>query len=227
MCKQTQIMALDKSKVNVVVGEEVHQYLLKQGVETPMVSPSGGDRVAQIKSHFEEIMKVLGLNLLDDSLKETSKRVAKMYVNEIFWGLDYNNFPKITVIENKMQYSSMVIERKISVKSACEHHFLPFIGYAYVAYIPKDKVIGLSKLNRVVEFFARRPQVQERLVEQIYYALTFLLETEDVAVLVKAEHSCVKLRGVEDTESDTITTRLGGVFYTGAAREEFLKMINV
>lgn len=224
--KTNYTMALDNSKVNDILGEEIHQYLLEQGVETPMLVSSTEDKVAAITFHFDEIMMALGLNMRDDSLMETPKRVAKMYVREIFWGLDYKNFPKITVIENKMKYSSMVIERKIAVKSVCEHHFLPFIGYAYIAYIPNGKVVGLSKLNRVVEFFSRRPQVQERLVEQIYAALSYLLETPDVAVLIKAEHFCVKLRGAEDAETDTITTRLGGVFYTGEARSEFLQVIN-
>jgi GTP cyclohydrolase I len=151
-----------------------------------------------------------------------------MYVDEIFAGLDYSNFPKVTTIENKMNYSTFLLERKIAVKSVCEHHFVAFMGEAYVAYIPSGKVIGLSKINRIVEFFSRRPQVQERLTEQIFHTLCFVLETENVAVVIKAEHFCVKLRGVEDVNSDTITAKLGGAFYEKAdLRNEFYQSIKL
>lgn len=220
---------LDKTKTDPKLGAEVQKLLLEQGVETPTVAVDLSDAIRQsnIEKYFEGIMSCLGLDLTDDSLMETPKRVAKMYMNEIFWGLDYNNFPKITTIENKMQYSAMLIERNIKVSSSCEHHFIPMMGEAYVAYVPDKKVIGLSKINRVVEFFSRRPQVQERLVEQIYFALTHILQTENVAVLIKATHTCVKLRGIEDVNCDTVTSRLGGVFFNGDLRSEFYQMIQL
>jgi GTP cyclohydrolase I len=157
-------------------------------------------------------MQVLGLDLNDDSLVETPKRVAKMYVNEIFWGLDYEAFPKCTTVNNKMKYNEMVVERNVNVQSNCEHHFVVIDGLATVAYVPKDKVLGLSKINRIVEYFSKRPQIQERLTEQIFHTLQYILDTEDVAVLIDAQHYCVKSRGVEDTGSSTVTVRLGGGF---------------
>ena len=171
-------------------------------------------------------MEALGLDLSDDSLMDTPKRVAKMYVNEIFWGLDYEAFPKCTAVDNKMKYDEMVIERNINVQSNCEHHFVVIDGLATVAYIPSEKVLGLSKLNRVVEYFAKRPQIQERLTEQVYYALQYILQTDNIAVVVDAQHYCVKSRGVEDTGSSTITTKLGGCFKNDPqARAEFMAII--
>ena len=205
-------MALDKTKTNPYLGCAVHENLIKIGVESPMVETKLSkyeERLVTITRNVSEIMVALGLDLKDDSLCETPRRIAKMYLNEIFWGLDYNNFPKITTIENKMQYDNVLLERHIKVNSTCEHHFIPMMGEAFIAYLPDKKVIGLSKINRIVEFFSRRPQVQERLTEQIFHTLCMLLETDNVAVLIKAEHTCVKLRGVEDTNSDTITSRLG------------------
>lgn len=222
---------LDKTKVEPTLGGWVHEHLLKMGVETPLIEDKLSpytERLATIQKNVFEIMQTLGLDLKDDSLNETPRRIAKMYLNEIFWGLDYSNFPKITTIENKMQYENMLLERHIKVSSTCEHHFIPMMGEAFIAYIPDKKVIGLSKINRIVEFFSRRPQVQERLTEQIFHTLCYLLETEDVAVLIKAEHTCVKLRGVEDTNSDTVTSRLGGHFLDGAAlRNEFYQSIKL
>ena len=148
-----------------------------------------------------------------------------MYVNEIFWGLDYEAFPKCTAVSNKMQYDEMVVETGINVQSNCEHHFVVIDGRATVAYIPNKKVLGLSKMNRIVEYFSKRPQIQERLTEQIYYALEYILETEHIAVLVDAQHFCVKSRGVEDVGSSTITSRLGGVFRTDPmVRAEFMAL---
>ena len=171
-------------------------------------------------------MNTLGLDLKDDSLIDTPKRVAKMYVNEIFWGLDYEAFPKCTAVENKMEYESMVIERNINVQSNCEHHFVVIDGVGTVAYIPNKKVLGLSKLNRVVEYFAKRPQIQERLTEQVYYALQYILDTDNIAVVIDAQHYCVKSRGVEDVGSSTITSKLGGGFKDDPAlRHEFMNMI--
>lgn len=223
-------MALDKTKTDSRLGEEVHNYLINNGVETPMKGTIGtyDEKFSIIKESIKGIMETLGLDLSDDSLSETPKRVTKMYLNEVFWGLDYRNFPKITTIENKMQYENMLLERHIKVMSQCEHHFIPMMGEAFIAYLPDKKVIGLSKINRIVEFFSRRPQVQERLTEQIFHTLCLILETEDVAVIIKAEHTCVKLRGVEDVNSDTITSRLGGKFLEGAAlRNEFYQSIKL
>jgi GTP cyclohydrolase I len=199
------------------------------GVETPS-RDNGIDRklkIAMIEEKFQDIMGILGLDLTDDSLMETPKRVAKMYVNEIFWGLDYDAFPKCTTVDNKMHYNEMVVERNVNVQSNCEHHFVVIDGLATVAYVPKQKVLGLSKINRIVEYFSKRPQIQERLTEQIYHTLQFILETEDVAVMIDAQHYCVKSRGVEDTGSSTVTCRLGGGFKTDpAARQEFLQIAN-
>lgn len=224
-------MALDKTKTDKYLGCAIHETLVNIGVETPMTKdklPDYDIRRRNIMKNVHEIMKNLGLDITDDSLCETPKRIAKMYMNEIFWGLDYDNFPKITTIENKMKYKTMLLERNISVKSQCEHHFLPFIGSAYVAYIPDKKIIGLSKINRIVEFFSRRPQVQERLTEQIFHTLCYVLGTSDVAVCIKSEHTCVKLRGAEDTNSDTVTSRLGGMFLDGdSLRNEFYQSIKV
>jgi GTP cyclohydrolase I len=169
-------------------------------------------------------MKYLDLDLSDDSLKDTPKRIAKMYVNEVFSGLDSKNFPKISVIENSMQYDQMVCVQDIEVMSICEHHFLPIDGFVTVAYIPKKKVIGLSKMNRIVEFFARRPQVQERLTKQIADCLQYILGTDDVAVHINAKHYCVIARGIQDTHSTTTTSDLRGSFKTlPQTRTEFLK----
>ena len=182
------------------------------------------EKIEKIKKHFSVIMETLGLDLSDDSLKDTPKRIAKMYVNEIFGGLDEKNFPKITVIENKMGYDQMVCIQDIEVLSTCEHHFQPIDGFATIAYIPKTKVIGLSKLNRIAEFFARRPQVQERLTKQIADCLQFILETEDVAVHINAKHYCMIARGIQDSHSTSTTSDLRGAFKSGPeTRTEFLK----
>ncbi len=204
---------------------DVHNALLERGLETPMVENdlSAEEKRQRIQAHFTEIMKVLGLDLRDDSLMDTPRRIAKMYVNEIFGGLDYRTFPKLTVVENKMQCDEMIRVRKISMSSTCEHHFITIDGTATVAYIPRSKVIGLSKINRIVSFFAQRPQIQERLTEQVLLALQTLLETEDVAVSITATHFCVKARGVKDANSETTTTALGGVFKSRPeTRKEFL-----
>ena len=222
-------MSYNKTKCDPELGQRVHQYLLEKGVETPR-RDNGIDRklkIEKIEEKFRDIMSIMGLNLDDDSLSETPKRVAKMYVNEIFWGLDYDAFPKCTTVDNKMKYNEMVVERNVSVQSNCEHHFVVIDGLATVAYVPKDKVLGLSKINRIVEYFSKRPQIQERLTEQIFHTLQFILDTEDVAVMIDAQHYCVKSRGVEDTGSSTVTSRLGGGFKTDlAARQEFLQIAN-
>jgi len=222
-------MSYNKTKTDPELGQQVHQHLVKMGVETPTL-PNNLDRkdkIDRIEEHFTIIMQYLGLDLSDDSLIETPKRVAKMYVNEIFYGLDYEAFPKCTTVENKMKYNEMVVERNVNVQSSCEHHFITIAGLATVAYVPKDKVLGLSKINRIVEYFSKRPQIQERLTEQIFHSLCYILETEDVAVMIDARHYCVAARGVEDTGSSTTTCRLGGGFKTDpAARQEFLQIAN-
>ena len=223
-------MSYDKTKTDPVLGQKVHEYLVSVGVETPVIDNglSRKEKIEKIEDSFDQIVSTLGLDLKDDSLMDTPKRVAKMYVNEIFWGLDYAAFPKVTVVDNKMKYNEMVVEKGISVQSYCEHHLVNIDGLATVAYIPNNKVLGLSKMNRVVEYFSRRPQIQERLTEQIYHALSFILETENVALTIDAKHFCVKSRGVEDTECSTITSRLGGNFKAHPeVRAEFLALLKM
>ena len=223
-------MSFDKTKTDPVLGQKVHEHLISVGVETPVVDNglSRKEKIEKIEGHFDQIVSTLGLDLKDDSLTDTPKRVAKMYVNEIFWGLDYDAFPKATVVENKMQYNEMVVEKGVSVQSYCEHHFVNIDGLETVAYVPNKKVLGLSKMNRIVEYFSRRPQIQERLTEQIYHALSFILETENVAVMIDAKHFCVKSRGVEDTQCSTVTSRLGGSFKAHPeVRAEFLALLKM
>jgi len=217
-------MSYNKTKTDPELGRRVHEHLVAMGVETPTMENTYDrkEKIDHIEAHFTHIMRILGLDLSDDSLIETPKRVAKMYVNEIFWGLDYEAFPKCTTVDNKMKYDEMVIEKNINVQSNCEHHFVVIDGIATVAYIPNNKVLGLSKINRVVEYFSKRPQIQERLTEQIFHTLQYILDTEDVAVMIDAQHYCVKSRGVEDTGSSTVTSRLGGGFKSDpAVRNEF------
>ncbi|CAH0536623.1 GTP cyclohydrolase I FolE [Vibrio marisflavi] len=205
--------------------EKVREVLLSKGLETPMNSSemSSDQKYNRIKGLLTEVVSTLGLDLTDDSLAETPHRIAKMYVHEIFAGLDYNNFPKISVIENKMSVDEMVKVSDIDLTSTCEHHFITIDGLAQVAYIPKSKILGLSKINRIVRFFAQRPQVQERLTQQILIAIQTLVETDNVAVTIKATHYCVKSRGVMDANSATSTTALGGIFKTNPqTRAEFL-----
>ncbi|MFL6615798.1 MAG: GTP cyclohydrolase I FolE [Pantoea agglomerans] len=209
---------------------QVHDALISHGLETPFKIPtnelSDEKRKQLISSHMTEILKLLHLDLEDDSLKETPRRIAKMYVDEVFSGLNYINFPKITLIENKMRVDEMVTVRDITLTSTCEHHFVIIDGKATVTYIPKDKVIGLSKINRIVQFFAHRPQVQERLTQQILIALQVLLGTNNVAVSIDAVHYCVKARGVKDATSATTTTSLGGLFKSSQnTRQEFLRAV--
>lgn len=209
------------------LGWKVNDHLLSLGLETPMTAFAGTTdeyKKSRIEHHIREIMTVLGLDLRDDSLIETPHRVAKMYIDEVYRGLDYNNFPKCTVIDNKMS-SELVVVRDIEVSSNCEHHLVQIDGKATVAYIPSSKVIGLSKIGRVVSFFSRRPQVQERLTNQIWHALSFILQTENIAVYIDAVHYCVKARGLRDANSSTVTNRLGGSFMTNPMlRSEFMSI---
>lgn len=193
---------------------------------TPMLHNglSNEEKIKTITHKFTEIMETLGLDLQDDSLRETPHRVAKMYVNEVFGGLDPKKFPKVTVIENSMRYDQMIVVQNISCLSFCEHHFLPIDGFATVAYIPNKKVIGLSKINRIVQYFGRRPQVQERLTKQIADCLQYILGTDHVAVHINAKHYCVIMRGIEDTASTTSTADLRGHFKSReGTRKEFLQ----
>ena len=220
-------MSYNKTKTDPELGRQIHDHLVRMGVETPTVENNldRKEKIEVIEAHFQGIMRALGLDLKDDSLIDTPKRVAKMYVNEIFWGLDYDAFPKCTTVANKMKYDEMVVERNVNVQSNCEHHFVVIDGVATVAYVPNEKVLGLSKINRIVEYFAKRPQIQERLTEQVFHALCYILETDNVAVMIDAQHYCVKSRGVEDTGSSTVTGKLGGGFKTDpAARAEFLSI---
>ena len=223
-------MSLQVGKTDAELGYKIEEYLREKGVHTPTIidklNVKEKSKINKIEKHFAAIMDILGLDREDDSLTDTPTRVAKMYVNEIFWGLKPENFPKCTVIENKMGYDEMVIEKDITLMSNCEHHFVTIDGKAHVAYIPKGKVLGLSKLNRIVEYFARRPQVQERIAEQIYHALAFILGTDDIAVVIEGTHYCVKSRGVEDHSSYTYTAKLGGCFRSEPeARAEFMTLI--
>lgn len=203
----------------------VRSALEAHGLETPMLDTglSRDEKYQKISQLMTEVIRTLGLDLADDSLSETPHRIAKMYVDEVFGGLNYRNFPRIALIENKMQVREMVKVKDISFTSTCEHHFVTIDGSATVAYIPQGKIIGLSKINRIVRFFAQRPQVQERLTQQILLALQTLLESKDVAVTMEAVHYCVKSRGVMDMNSKTQTTALGGIFKDdGRTRAEFL-----
>ncbi len=212
------------------LGKRVSQNLIDLGLETPVtdkVKAVSTIKIDQIAPHFREIMEILGLDLTDDSLCDTPNRVAKMYVNEIFYGLDYSKFPKCTAIENKMKANgSFLLEKNINVQSNCEHHFVVIDGLATVAYLPDKKLLGLSKLNRIVQFFAKRPQVQERLTEQIRATIQFVAETKDVAVYIDAKHWCVKSRGIQDQTSSTVTLSVGGVFAedNSEIRKEFLNL---
>jgi len=202
--------------------------VLKKVTPTPVVENklSNDEKKKKIESLFTEIMQTLGLDLTDDSLRETPHRVSKMFVDEVFWGLQEENFPKITIVENKFDYDHAVVEINIVTNSHCEHHFVPIIGKTHIAYIPNRKVIGLSKLNRIVDYFAKRPQIQERLTLQIHQALCEILETQDVAVVTDAMHSCVKTRGIKDVTSMTRTSKLSGVFKEDTShRVEFMNSI--
>jgi GTP cyclohydrolase I len=204
---------------------------ISTSVDTPMRAGafdlSEDEKIAAIEERFAEIMDILGLDLTDDSLRGTPKRVAKMYVKEIFNGLNPANKPKMALFENKYKYNEMLVEKNISFYSNCEHHFVPIMGKAHIAYISNGTVVGLSKLNRLVDYFAKRPQVQERLTMQIAKELQKDLGTDDVAVLIDAKHLCVASRGVEDDTSSTVTAFYGGKFKDEKVREEFLRYLGL
>lgn len=209
--------------------DEIGEDHIMTSVDTPMrenaFEMNDDEKIAQIEYHFRQIMETLGLDLTDDSLKGTPKRVAKMYIKEIFSGLDPKNMPSVALFENKYQYNDMLVEKNITFYSNCEHHFVPIIGKAHVSYIANGKVIGLSKLNRIVQHFAKRPQVQERLTMQIAKELEKILGTKDIAVMIDAKHLCVSSRGIKDDASSTVTSFYGGKFQLEATKSEFLKYI--
>jgi GTP cyclohydrolase I len=184
-------------------------------------------KIELISKHFKEIMQILGLDLSDDSLSGTPNRVAKMYVKEIFSGLNPKNKPEVKLFENRYNYKNILLEKNISFHSVCEHHFVPIVGKAHVAYIPNGKVVGLSKLNRMVRYFAQRPQVQERMTIQIVNMLKAELNTDDVAVIIEADHMCVAMRGVQDVHSSTVTSEFSGKFLDTKTREELIKYISL
>ena len=216
-----------KNKVNENIGDD---HVLTS-IDTPLVKDafvkSDAEKIKIIKGHFEKIMETLGLDLNDDSLAGSPERVAKMYVTEIFSGLNPINEPEVSLFENSYKYNGMLVEKDIELYSLCEHHFVPIIGRVHVAYFANENVIGLSKINRIVQFFAKRPQVQERLTVQIVEKLKEVLGTDNVACVVDAKHLCVNMRGVRDTKSSTITSRYSGVFNQNDNKTEFLKHISL
>ncbi|WP_299889982.1 GTP cyclohydrolase I FolE [uncultured Lacinutrix sp.] len=199
--------------------------------ETPMKSDafklSDKEKIESIKKDVKNIMETLGLDLTDDSLSGTPKRVAKMFVNEIFGGLDPNKKPSASTFDNKYKYGEMLVEKNITVYSTCEHHLLPIVGKAHIAYISNGTVVGLSKMNRIVDYFAKRPQVQERLTIQVVKELQEVLNTEDVACVIDAKHLCVNSRGIRDIESSTVTSEFGGQFKNKETKREFLDYIKL
>ena len=211
--------------------EEQGEAHLLASIDTPLKADafqlSEEEKIQKIEAHFREILDIIGLDLTDDSLKGTPHRVAKMYVKEIFSGLNPANKPAMTLFDNKYQYDQMLIEKNIKVQSTCEHHFLPIFGFAHVAYISSGKVIGLSKINRIVQHYAKRPQVQERMTRQILEELKLALGTQDVAVYVDSKHMCVMSRGIQDVNSSTITTAFSGKFEQESYRKEFFTAIQV
>ena len=209
-----------------IIGDNHFSTSIKTPLRADAFDKSEDEKIKNIEHHFKMIMQEMGLDLTDDSLSGTPYRVAKMYVKELFYGLNPANKPKLSTFKNKYGYKKMLIEHNITIDSACEHHFLPITGYANVAYIPKDKVIGLSKINRLVDYYARRPQVQERLVLQILHDLQEVLDTKDVIVSVTAKHLCVSSRGIKDQSSYTTTLEYGGCFSKTAIRNEFLKVLS-
>ena len=209
-----------------LIGDNHEHFSIETPLKENAFDKSNFEKIKTIENHFRIILDELGLDLNDDSLKGTAYRVAKMYVNEIFGGLDPRNKPKISLFENKYNYNKMLIEKNINLNTTCEHHFLPIIGIAHVAYVSSGKVIGLSKLNRIVKYYSDRPQVQERLTTQIYNELITVLDTENVMVIIDAKHLCVTSRGIKDDSCSTITEMYGGDFNVYNKRNEFYKLLN-
>lgn len=220
------------NKTDPCLGIEVKNYLRRHNVESPIDferyhQTTADEKVDRIAVLMKESLEIMGFDLSNDSVCDTPRRVAKMWVKEVMSGLDYNHFPRIMTFDNKFQSAGMVVEKNVKSMSLCSHHLVTIDGVATVAYIPKSKVIGLSKINRVVEFFSRRPQEAERLTLQIFYALEYILETSDIAVYLNGVHYCVRARGVNDTDSSTATVKLGGVFHDDPqVRQEFYGIVN-
>lgn len=220
------------AKNNPELGREVNKFLDTKGINTPVTELVKEDRevkLAKVAALTKEMLEVLGLDLTDDSLEETPMRVAKMYVDEIFSGLRYDTFPKCTTVENKFCHGDeFVLEKNITLYSDCEHHLRPIIGQAHIAYIPGEKVLGLSKLNRITQYFAQRPQVQERLTQQIAESIAYITDSQDVMVVVEAAHTCVSQRGIKDTQSSTVTACCLGQFgeHHSELRKEVMANIN-
>ncbi|MBU3012710.1 GTP cyclohydrolase I FolE [Polaribacter vadi] len=216
-----------KNKEQIIIEGDAH---FSTSIKTPLradaFDKSDDEKIKNIQYHFKMIMEEIGLDLTDDSLSGTPYRFAKMYVKELFYGLNPANKPKLSVFENKYNYKKMLVEQNITIDSSCEHHFLPIVGHANIAYIPKDKVIGLSKINRLVDYYAHRPQVQERLSLQILKNLQEVLNTKDVIVMITAKHLCVSSRGIKDKDSFTTTIEYDGCFADTEKRNEFLKIIS-
>lgn len=217
---------LTEKELFEIIGDD-HQMT---SAETPLrldaFDKSDIDKMSSIEKHFHAIMEELGLDMTDDSLRGTPHRVAKMFVKEIFGGLNPANKPKISVFENSYHYDKMLVEADIEFNSTCEHHFLPIVGKAHIGYVSSGKVIGLSKLNRIVDYFARRPQVQERMIMQIFNELKTVLETDNVIVVVEASHLCVSSRGIKDSTSYTSTIQYGGTFEQKEMRQDFFQLIH-
>lgn len=214
-----------------IQADDVGDAHISGSAQTPMredaFALSDEEKIEAISHHFRQIMDTLGLDLTDDSLKGTPLRVAKMFVKEVFGGLDPAREPKASVFENKYKYGEMLVEKNIVVYSTCEHHFLPIVGRAHLAYISNGTVIGLSKMNRIVDYFAKRPQVQERMTKQIVQSLQIALNTKDVACVIDAKHLCVNSRGIRDIESSTVTAEFGGQFQQESVKRDFLDYINM
>lgn len=223
---------IGENKIEITIDDDediIGDNHISTSINTPLKANafdmSDDEKISQIENHFRSIMNIMGLDLTDDSLKGTPKRVAKMYIKEIFSGLNPQNAPQIALFDNKYQYNEMLVEKDITFYSNCEHHFVPIIGKAHVAYISSGKIIGLSKINRVVQYFAKRPQVQERLTVQIANYLKEILQTDHVAVMIEALHLCVSSRGIQDINSKTISASYNGKFNDIDTKNEFLKYI--
>tara|TARA_B100001057_G_scaffold470604_1_gene532090 strand:- start:2322 stop:2984 length:663 start_codon:yes stop_codon:yes gene_type:complete len=216
---------MDTKKIELI-GDNHEFFSLNTPLRKDAFDKSDDEKIKNIQKHFRKIVDELGLDLNDDSINGTPYRVAKMFVKEIFSGLDPENKPKISLFDNKYNYNKMLIEKNINLNSTCEHHFLPITGKAHVSYISSGKVIGLSKLNRIVNYYSQRPQVQERLTTQIYNELKDVLDTDSVMVVIEAKHLCVSSRGIKDYSSSTITEMYGGDFNIYNKRDEFYKLLN-
>lgn len=217
----------DNEDLDSQIGDGHFGNLIDNPMRPDAFDKSDDEKIAIIEEHFYHIMDALGMDLTDDSLKGTPKRVAKAFVKEMFSGLNPARMPGMSTFDNKYKYGEMLVEKNIIVYSTCEHHFLPIVGRAHIAYISSGRVIGLSKMNRIVDFYAKRPQVQERMTKQIVRALQIALKTQDVACVIDAKHLCVNSRGIRDIDSSTVTAEYGGVFQKESVKNEFLELISL